>query len=129
MDSASGTPSGIISSAATLLDGILASVQNRIKILSIEIQEEKLRLIQLLIWVAAIVFAGMMTVAFASLTVIYIFWENARLVALGGMTAFYAIGLAVLGWKLRSYLSRQPKPFDATLAELEKDRACIPPTT
>ncbi len=129
MDSVTGKTSGILSAASSLLEGVLASAQNRIQILSIEIQEEKIRLIQLLIWMGAITFSGMMALTFASLTVIYFFWENARLAALIGMTAFYAIGLGVLWWQLKRYLARQPKPFDATLAELEKDRECIRPTT
>ena len=129
MDSAAAKPSSVLSAASALLESVLASVHNRIQIFSIELQEEKIRAIQLLVWVAAIVFAGMMTLAFASLTVIYFFWENARLAALGGMTVVYAVGLIILWKRLQIYLARQPKPFEATLSELEKDRACIPPTT
>ncbi len=128
MDSAAAKPSSVLAAASSLLDSVLASLQNRVQILSIELQEEKIRLVQLLVWVAAIVFAGMMTVAFASLTVIYFFWENARLAALGGMTVFYAVGVLILWIKLKSYLARQARPFQATLSELEKDRACIRPT-
>jgi len=129
MESPAAKPSSVLTAASSLLDSVLSSVHNRVQILSIELQEEKIRFIQLLIWVGAIVFAGMMTLAFASLTVIYIFWENARLAALGGMTLFYAVGLIVLWKRLQIYLARQPKPFEATLSELEKDRSCIPPTT
>jgi uncharacterized membrane protein YqjE len=129
MESAAAKSSSVLTAASSLLENVLASVRNRIQIFSIELQEEKIRAIQLLVWVAAMVFAGMMTLAFASLTVIYFFWENARLAALGGMTVFYAIGLIVLWKKLQTYLARQPKPFEATLSELEKDRACIRPTT
>ncbi len=128
MDSAAAKPSSVLAAASSLLDSVLASLQNRVQILSIELQEEKIRLVQLLVWVAAIVFGGMMTVAFASLTVIYFFWENARLAALGGMTVFYAVGVLILWIKLKSYLARQARPFQATLSELEKDRACIRPT-
>jgi uncharacterized membrane protein YqjE len=129
MDSEEAKPSSVLTAASSLLENLLSAVHNRVQIFSIELQEEKIRAIQLLVWVAAIVFAGMMTVAFASLTVIYFFWENARLAALGGMTVFYAVGLFILWKKLQAYLARQPKPFEATLSELEKDRACIPPTT
>ena len=129
MEAVAGKPSGLFSAAGKLIDGVLASAQNRLQLLSIEFQEEKLRLIQIFIWVAATVFAGMMTVGFATVTVVFIFWENARLAALGGATLFYALGFGLLCWQFRRYISRQPKPFDATLGELTKDRTCIRPTS
>lgn len=128
MDAVAARPSGLFSAASKLIEGVLASAQNRLQLLSVELQEEKLRLVQIFIWVAVAVFAGMMTVGFATVTVVFLFWENARLAALGGATVFYAIGFAIVCWQFRRYLSRQPKPFDATLGELTKDRVCIRPT-
>jgi uncharacterized membrane protein YqjE len=67
----------------------------------------------------------MMTLAFASLTVVYLFWESARLAALGGLTLLYAAALVAIIVALRRYLARQPVPFAATLQEMTEDRACI----
>lgn len=129
MDAVAGKSSGVFSAASKLIEGLLSSAQNRVQLLSIEFQEEKLRLVQLFIWVAATVFAGMMTIGFASITVVFLFWENARLLALAGATVFYAAGFGVLCWQFKRYISRQPKPFEATLGELTRDRACIRPTS
>jgi uncharacterized membrane protein YqjE len=119
---------GLLSAAGEAVDSLLETVQTRVRLFGIELQEEKFRLIQLSAWVAASVFCAVMAMTFVSVTVVYVFWESARLQALIGLTVFYVLCLGVILWQFRRYLSRQPKPFDATLGEIEKDRTCIHPT-
>ena len=109
----------------TLGDNLFASAQQRLELLSVELQEEKFRLIQIFIWISAVVFTGVMAVVFASLTLVYLYWESARLAVLGGLTLFYCVTLTVLVLAFRRYLAGQPKPFAATLQEIGADRACI----
>jgi uncharacterized membrane protein YqjE len=116
---------GFLESIRTLGDSLLSSVQDRLKLFGVELQEEKLRLIQIFIWISAAVFTGMMTVTFASITLVYLFWESARVAVLLGLTIFYAAALVIVVVSFRRYLARQPSPFDATLGEIEKDRECI----
>ena len=116
---------GYLHSLRTLGDGFLASVQDRLELFSVELLEEKFRLIQTFIWISAAVFTGMMTITFASLTLVYLFWESARLVALGGLTVLYTGALVAVIIAFRRFLARQPNPFAATLRELGEDRACI----
>jgi uncharacterized membrane protein YqjE len=118
-------PAGLLASFRTLGDTLVASLQDRLELFSLELQEEKFRLIQIFLWISAAVFAGMMALVFASLTVVYLFWESARLAALGGLTALYAGALVAIIIGLRRYLARQPVPFAATLQEIKEDRACI----
>jgi uncharacterized membrane protein YqjE len=125
MDTATHGPAGFVGSLRSLGDGLLATVQDRLKLVSIEVHEEKLRLIRTFVWISAAVFAGLMTITFASLTVVYLFWDTARLAVLGGLTALYAGALVVIIVAFRRYLARQPSPFAATLHEIGEDRACI----
>jgi uncharacterized membrane protein YqjE len=125
METATPGPAGFLSSLRSLGDGLLASAQDRLELVSIELQEEKLRLIRMFVWVSAIVFLGMMAVVFGSLTLVYLFWESARLAVLGGLTVFYAGALVVMIVAFRRHLARQPDPFSATRQELGEDRACI----
>ena len=118
-------PEGIIGSIRLLGDNLLASVHDRLELLSIDLQEEKFRLIQTCVWIGAAFFTGMMTVVFASLVLVYAFWESARLAVLGGLTAFYGISLVLVIVAFRRFLARQPRPFTATLQEINQDRACI----
>ena len=66
-----------------------------------------------------------MAVTFASLTLVYLFWENARLAVLGGLTLLYTGVLVAVIIAFRRYLARQPAPFAGTLHEIREDRACI----
>ncbi len=118
-------PAGIMDSLRSLADGLLASAQDRIGLFSLELQEEKFRLIQIFFWISAVIFLGMMAIMFASLTLVYLFWESARLTVLGGLTLFYAGALLTMIIAFRRNLARQPKPFASTLEEIGADRACI----
>lgn len=116
---------GWLDSLRSLGDSLLDSVQDRLELLAVELHEEKFRLVQTFVWISAAVFTGMMTLAFASLTLVYLCWESARLAVLGGLAAGYGLALVAIIVGFRRFLARQPKPFAATLQELGEDRACI----
>lgn len=116
---------GLIGAWRTLGESLLGTVQDRLELFSVELQEEKFRLIRTFVWISAAVFTGMMAITFASLTVVYLFWDSARLGVLGGLTVFYTGALVLITAALRRYLARQPRPFAATREELGADRACI----
>src|SRR6185295_17594415 len=96
MSAAPPPSTGFLHSFRVLGDSLLATMQDRLELFSVELQEEKFRLIQIFIWISAAVFTGMMTVAFASLTLVYFFWESARLAVLGGLTLLYAGALVTI---------------------------------
>jgi len=125
MESPLPAPAGFLNSFRTLGDGLLAGVQDRLELFTVELQEEKFRLIQTFFWISAALFTGMMAVMFASLTLVYLFWDSARLAVLGGLTLLYGGALVAIVITFRRYLARQPKPFAATLDEIGEDRACI----
>jgi uncharacterized membrane protein YqjE len=125
MEPSTPPPEGYLSSLRTLGDGLLATVQDRLKLFTIELQEEKFRLVQTFIWISAAVFAGAMAVTFVSLVLVYVFWESARLPVLVGLALLYIASFLAIVSAFRRYLARQPEPFSATLHEIGKDRACI----
>ena len=125
MDDHGSASPGLIGNLTGLGDSLLGAFQERVELISVEVQEEKYRLVRLIIWLAAGVFAGVMMLSFATLTLVYLFWESSRLAALAGATGFYAIVLAGVIVALRRQFTHQPKPFEATLDTLTEDRACI----
>lgn len=127
MSSEAVRATGLLGAAGSLLENALELVKNRFQLLGVELQEEKYRLVQLVIWLAAVVFAAMMTLTFVSLAVVYAFWATARLQVLIALSVFYAVSFCVVAWQFRRFLTTQPKPFSATLTELEKDAECIQP--
>lgn len=125
MDERESSSPGFLDSLRSLGSNLLGTAHDRIELFTVELHEEKVRLIQLLIWIGAIGFAAVMALTFLTLTVVYLFWDSARFAVLGGFAVFYTAALVGAGFAFRSYLARQPRPFDATLQELREDRACM----
>jgi len=123
----SSASTGLIGSLRALGDNLLGTVHDRLELLSVEVQEEKLRLIQAFVWISVAVFTGMMTLVFLSLTVVYLFWAEARLTVLIVLTALYAIAFLTVVFAFRRHLAKEPRPLDSTLREIAEDRSCIPP--
>ncbi len=124
MDQGSPAPAGFLASFRALGDSLLATAQDRLELFSVEVQEEKFRLIRIFLWISAAVFTGMLAITFASLTLVYLFWDSARLAVLGGLTLVYTGALVAIIIAFRRFLARQPHPFAATLQEIGEDRTC-----
>lgn len=125
MNEAPPSSPGVVDSLRALADGLLASVQDRVALFSLELEAEKLRLIQTMVWVGAGIVTGVMALAMASFTLGYLYWHSARATVLlvlccvhGGLFAVAAIGV-------RRALSRSPRPFAASLEEIAEDRKCL----
>jgi uncharacterized membrane protein YqjE len=125
MDRATPASASFMGSLRSLSDGLLASMEDRLELFSAELQEEKFRLIQTVIWICAAAFTGMMAIIFASLTLVYLFWDSARIGVLVGFAAMYAAALVAVIIAFRRFLARQPQPFEGTLREIREDRTCI----
>lgn len=116
---------GIIDSLRTLGESLLATVHDRIALFSLELEEERARLIHTIIWISLALFAGVMTALLASITLVFLFWETARLAVLLTLTVLYGSALVYTIVTVRRHLAQQPRPFAASLAELAEDQACI----
>ena len=119
--------SGLVGSLRGLLDGLIGSAHDRLELLALELQEEKQRLIQIFIWISAIVFLAMLAMVFASMAIVGLFWDTARVAVVCSLAGAYIVALVVVGLAFKRYLKRQEKPFAATLSELRNDRECIRP--
>ncbi|MEO7599370.1 MAG: phage holin family protein [Opitutus sp.] len=118
---------GLLRSIRGLADGLLDTARDRIELFALELHEEKFRVIQLFIWISAAIFSAILAITFVSLTVVYLFWDTARLAVLGGFAVLYSGGFVGILIYCRRFVSRQPRLFEGTIAELKQDRACIRP--
>jgi len=125
MSSSSST--GLLASLRRLGENLLSTVHDRIELVAVELQEEKLRLVQTFIWISTAVFTGMMALVFVSLTIVYLFWDQWRLGVLITLAVVYTLIFIAVVLAFRRHLAREPRPLDATLKELAEDRSCIPP--
>ncbi len=127
MTAPSAAAGGFLGSLRRLGDSLLAGLQGRVTLFSLELQEEKFRLIQIFVWISATVFTGMMAAVCLSLTLVFCFPSGSRLAVLGSLAGFYTAAAVVLVIAFRRYLARQPVPFAATLEEIAADRAALDP--
>lgn len=113
---------GLFESLKTLAGSLVGIVHTRLELLSTDIAEERAHLTALLVLgLAALFFLGVGVVLLAILIAVA-FWESHRLSALGGLTAFFLIAGAGLAWLAMHKARNKPRLFEASLAELSKDR-------
>lgn len=115
---------GVWGSLRRILDTLLATAQNRIELLAVELQEEKCRLMEALLLAVALAVCGIMALTLLTFLLVVVFWENGRLIALGGLGALYLAGAAVAWRALQSRLKSR-SAFAGTIDELKKDRECL----
>jgi uncharacterized membrane protein YqjE len=105
-----------------IIDSVFAIMRTRIELAGIELAEEKERLLTVLfVGVAAMLLATMALVTLTALIAV-LFWDTYRWQALAALLAVYAIGAIACALRARAGLHDSPIPFEATLAEFEKDR-------
>ena len=105
-----------------LVSTLTAIVSTRLELLANELQEERLRLTQMLFFALCALFLIGIGIVLLVAFIVVLFWDEHRLVVLGGMSVlFLTLGvLTVL--MLRNKSLARAKLFSASLAELVKDR-------
>lgn len=113
--------SGLFVSLRRLLATALEMAQVRLSLLGTEIELEKQRLFNGLLWGSiALMMLGMGLVLLCGF-VILLFWEGYRLAATGGMALLFLSGGATLLYKARQYLQQRAGIFNASMSELDRD--------
>lgn len=123
MDDPQHEPGGLLATGKRILRSVGDLVQSRLELFLVEIKEERLRVLDALLLVAACVVCALMTVALLTFMLVVIFWEH-RVMVLGLLTLGYAAGAGASFWALRHRL-RHWQSFTGTLEQIKKDRACL----
>lgn len=113
---------GLFDSLKTLSGSVVAIVHTRLELLSNDIAEERAHLTTLLVLGLIALFCLGVGVVLLAVLIAVAFWESHRLVALGGLTGFFLAGGAGLAWLALHKARTRPRLFEASLAELSKDR-------
>jgi len=101
---------------------LLSFALTRTRLAAAEIEEQGLRLIEILIWLVAALFFFGIAIVFVALLLVLLFWDANRLLAAGLLAALFVsvgTGAALIARRL---LRERPPLLAATLAELERDR-------
>lgn len=122
-----GAPSrgGVLDSARGLLSTALTLLHTRFELFATELEEEKYRLLALILWGAVAVLGLGIGLVFVAVFFTVLFWDTNRLLVLGIFsTLFCATGVAAV-LMVRHFINGRAPLFAASLAELAKDRAVL----
>jgi uncharacterized membrane protein YqjE len=114
--------SGLMGSVKRLTATLTSIVSTRLELLANELQEERLRLTQMLLFALFALFCFGMGLLLLTVFIVVLFWDDHRLAVLGALgVVFFVMGsFAVVS--LRGRAREKSKLFSASLAELGKDR-------
>ncbi|MCF7669243.1 MAG: phage holin family protein [Verrucomicrobia bacterium] len=104
-----------------------ALLQNRLRLFSVELEEQKLYTIEFLLCAALVftfLFVGLIT---ATAALVVIFWDHGGPFILAGFALVYLIGSFLCFRALKKRLTAWPRPFETTIEELNKDKEWLQP--
>lgn len=120
-----GGGSGLMGSVKRLLSTLTSIASTRLELLANELQEERLRLTQMLVLGLFALFCAGMGLLLLTVFITVLFWDDHRLAVLGTLCCFFFVLAAIMALLLRSKARTKPKLFSASLAEFSRDRELL----
>ncbi len=119
-DTVGGEGAGLFAALKNIAATLLSSGKTRLELLVNEIEEEKLRAINLLLMAQGMVFCLCAGTLIAVFFLSALFWEN-RLFVLGAAAGFFLVLGLVFFALFKRATQRPEKMFAASIAELQED--------
>jgi uncharacterized membrane protein YqjE len=116
---------GLMESLKRLAGTSLAIFQTRLELLSNEVEEERLRIEQMLLYGSIALFFFGLAIMLVTAFIVVLFWDSQRLLVLGCLAVLYFVA-GLLVWNALLRVAREKsRLFSASLAELASDRIRI----
>jgi uncharacterized membrane protein YqjE len=125
MSDAEHQPGGWLDSLRRTVDSLLGLAQTRVELFAVELQEEKLRAINVLVGLGIALALGVAGLLVGMGALALFLWELAGYAGLVALALGALAGSAGVFWAIRNQLQRGPPPFGETIAEFRKDRECL----
>ena len=103
---------------------LLAIGENRVELLSVELQEERGRLLRAILLALGVAAFGLLAGVGLTAAIAVLFWKLSPWLALLGLTIIYGVTALCLYRRLTRLL-RDWQVLAATLDQLRKDRVCL----
>ncbi len=120
-------PAGILESLRHFVRTGVGVLQNRVELFSVEVEEQKARLVRVLVLAGAAVFLANTALLAVSVTIVVLAGEQARVAVLIGLSLVYVSAAVWAFLALRKELRSAPPPFQDTVSELKKDTDWLKP--
>ncbi len=119
---------GIVQSLRNLAATLVALLQTRLELLVTELEEERIRLLQLLFWAAGALFFFGVGILLLTILLVAVFWDSSHritaIVVLAGVFLAAGIGMAIA---VRNRMHERSRLFSVSLDELAKDKDQLTP--
>src|SRR3989338_5045304 len=116
---------GLMGAVKRLAATLTAVVSTRLELLANELQEERLRLTQMLLFALFALFCFGMALLLFTVFIVVLFWDDHRLAVLGALSLVFFVSGSLAAVSLRGKAQEKSRLFSASLAELEKDREML----
>ena len=103
---------------------LLTIGENRLELLTVEVQEERERLLHAFLLALGVAAFGLLAGVALTGVLVLLFWNFSPVAVLLALTGLYAAAAVVLYWRLTGLL-RDWQTLSATLDQLRKDRSCL----
>lgn len=120
-----GQPRGLLESLRGLAAHGVALLRNRLSLLAVELEEEKDRLLRLLLLGASAFVLISAGTIFLAVFLTVLLWDEHRLLVLGGLTVLFLGTGGVALVAAIAVAGRKSRLFSASLAELAEDQSTL----
>lgn len=117
--------SNAMSALKRVVSSLLGMGQTRLELAGVELAQARQSAVRTVLWSLLTALALAFASVFVCALVIALFWETYRFTAIAACAAFYLVLGAYFYVKLKDTLAAQPPLFEATLAELNRDRQAV----
>lgn len=124
-DAGGGATPGIMASLRSFAATSVGIARTRLQLLANDLEEQRLRVLQLLVLGALALFCGAVAVLLASAWIVVALWDQHRLWTLAILAAVYAGGCVAALVVMKSRSAQRPRAFSASLAELQRDEEML----
>lgn len=113
-------PAGLTTLVGRVAHVALKGLETRLELLAVEWQQERLRLIDLLVRSLALLLLSTLGALLLTITIIFLFPATARIYVTAGFAVLYLLAAAGVWLALKAVLKRQP--FAESIEQVKKDR-------
>ena len=127
METATGSFKQLAATSRRFAQRLLTIGENRLELLTVEVQEERERLLHAFLLALGVAAFGLLASLTLTAAIVVLLWQYSPFAVLLTLTGLYGVA-AVCLYRRLTLLLRDWQTLSATLDQLRKDRACLEKT-
>jgi len=127
METATGSFKQLATTSRRFAERLLTIGENRLELLTVEVQEERERLLHAFLLALGVAAFGLLASLTLTAAIVVLLWQYSPFAVLLTLTGLYGVAEVCLYRRL-TLLLRDWQTLSATLDQLRKDRACLEKT-